>query len=330
MYVYIQFILFVLNVILEILTIIVPLLLAVAFYTLVERKILSAMHKRKGPNVVGWFGLLQPFADALKLILKETVFPSMANKFLFLFAPLFSFILSLLGWSVIPFDYGLVFADINLGILYLFAISSLSVYALVIAGWSSNSRYAFLGGLRSSAQMISYEVSIGLILMNVLLCVGSLNLTEIVLFQQNVWFAIPFFPVFLMFLISALAETSRSPFDLPEAEGELVAGYFVEYSSINFALFFIAEYANIILMSSVSVLLFLGGWLPVFSIFSFLPGIFWFCLKLVFILFFFVWVRAALPRYRYDQLMQLGWKVFLPLSLGCVLFTSSFLVGLVF
>jgi NADH-quinone oxidoreductase subunit H len=216
-----------------------------------------------------------------------------------------------------------------LGILFIFAISSLSVYAFVIAGWSSNSRYAFLGGLRSSAQMISYEVSIGLILLNVLLCAGSLNLTEIVLFQENIWFIIPFFPIFAMFLISALAETSRSPFDLPEAENELVAGYFVEYSSIGFVLFFIAEYANIILMSSFTTILFLGGWLPLFAFLNWIPGIIWFILKLNVILFFFVWVRASLPRYRYDQLMQLGWKVFLPLSLGYVVFTSSFLVGMI-
>lgn len=322
-------ILYILEGLIKLLIILVPVLLAVAFYTLVERKILSAIQRRKGPNVVGIFGLLQPFADALKLILKETVFPSTSNKLLFLIAPLLSFILSVIGWAVIPFDSGVVLSDINLGILYIFAVSSLGVYAIVIAGWSSNSRYAFLGGLRSSAQMISYEVSIGLILINVLLCVGSLNLSSIVMFQQYIWFFIPLFPLCGMFLISALAETSRSPFDLPEAEGELVAGYFVEYGSIGFALFFIAEYANIILMSSLGVILFFGGWLPLLNlgILSVIPGIFWFVLKLNVILFFFIWVRSALPRYRYDQLMQLGWKVFLPLSLGCVIFTSSIVLA---
>jgi NADH-quinone oxidoreductase subunit H len=312
---------------LKFLAIMLPLLLSVAFFTLVERKVLSAMQRRKGPNVVGFFGLLQPFADALKLLIKETVFPAPANKFLFIFGPLLIFVLALLSWTVIPFSSNSVVADINLGVLYIFALSSLNVYAIIIAGWSSNSRYGFLGALRSSAQMISYEVSIGLILINIFLCVGSLNLSEIVLFQKNVWFVIPFFPVFFMFFISILAETSRQPFDLPEAEGELVAGYFVEYGSVGFALFFIAEYSNIILMSTLTVLFFFGGWLPFIQVLDFIPGIFWFVAKLNIFLFSFIWVRAALPRYRYDQLMQLGWKVFLPLALGSVIFTSSFLVG---
>lgn len=320
-----KILIFLLEIFLKILFVIVPILIAVAFYTLVERKILSAIQRRKGPNVVGVFGLLQPFADALKLLAKETVFPSVSNKMLFVASPLISFVLSLLGWVVIPFDLGVVLSDLHLGILYMFALSSLNVYAIIIAGWSSNSRYAFLGGLRSSAQMISYEVSIGLILINVLVCVGSLNLTNIVLFQQTTYFIFPLFPLFGMFFISALAETSRSPFDLPEAEGELVAGYFVEYGSVVFVLFFIAEYANIILMSSLTVILFFGGWLPILYSESYFPGLFWFVFKLSFFLFFFVWVRAALPRYRYDQLMQLGWKVFLPLSVSWVVFTSSFI-----
>lgn len=314
----------ILIVVIKLLLILVPLLLAVAFLTLAERKVLASMQRRKGPNVVGFLGILQPIADAAKLLLKEIVLPSLANKIIFVLAPLMTFLLSLLGWSVIPLSESVVISDINLGILYLFAISSLGVYGIIIAGWSSNSRYPFLGGLRSAAQMVSYEVSIGLIIINVILCVGSLNITKIVMFQQYIWFIVPLFPLFLMFFISSLAETNRPPFDLPEAEAELVAGYNVEYASVGFALFFIGEYANIILMSSMSVLLFFGGWLP-FPFFSFLPGFFWFSIKLIIVLFLFIWVRAAFPRYRYDQLMRLGWKVFLPLSLGCAVFTSSVL-----
>jgi NADH-quinone oxidoreductase subunit H len=317
----------ILLVIIKLLLIIVPLLLSVAFLTLAERKILGAMQRRKGPNMVGIFGLLQPLADGLKLLIKETVLPSSANKVIFIVAPLTTFLLSLVGWSVIPLGEGVVIADINLGILYLFAISSLGVYGIIIAGWSSNSRYPFLGALRSAAQMVSYEVSIGLIIINVILCVGSLNLTKIVMFQQYIWFVIPLFPLFIMFFISSLAETNRPPFDLPEAEAELVAGYNVEYSSVGFALFFIGEYANIILMATMSVILFLGGWLSPFSVmpFNLIPGAMWFSIKLIFILFLFIWVRAAFPRYRYDQLMRLGWKVFLPLALGWVVFTAGIL-----
>ncbi len=313
----------------QILVLIVPLLIAVAYLTLAERKVIAAMQYRVGPNVVGVFGLLQPLADGLKLFLKETIIPNNGNTIIFLIAPMLTFILSLVGWAVIPFDEGAVLADLNLGIMYLLAISSLSVYGIITSGWSSNSKYAFLGALRSSAQMISYEVSIGLIIINVLLCVGSLNLSQIVLAQESIWFIIPLFPLFIMFFISTLAETNRHPFDLPEAEAELVAGYNIEYSAMGFALFFIGEYANIILMSSLSVLLFLGGWLPPFGIliFTWIPGPIWFGIKILFILFLFIWVRAALPRYRYDQLMSLGWKVFLPLSLGWLLFIGSLLLA---
>jgi NADH-quinone oxidoreductase subunit H len=312
----------------QILLLVVPLLIAVAYLTLAERKVIAAMQYRVGPNVVGVFGLLQPLADGLKLFLKETIIPNNGNTIIFLIAPMLTFILSLIGWAVIPFDEGAVLADLNLGIMYLLAISSLSVYGIITSGWSSNSKYAFLGALRSSAQMISYEVSIGLIIINVLLCVGSLNLSQIVLAQESIWFIIPLFPLFIMFFISTLAETNRHPFDLPEAEAELVAGYNIEYSAMGFALFFIGEYANIILMSSLSVLLFLGGWLPPFGIliFTWIPGPIWFGIKILFILFLFIWVRAALPRYRYDQLMSLGWKVFLPLSLGWLLFIASVLL----
>lgn len=313
----------------QILLLVVPLLIAVAYLTLAERKVIAAMQYRVGPNVVGVFGLLQPLADGLKLFLKETIIPNNGNTIIFLIAPMLTFILSLIGWAVIPFDEGAVLADLNLGIMYLLAISSLSVYGIITSGWSSNSKYAFLGALRSSAQMISYEVSIGLIIINVLLCVGSLNLSQIVLAQESIWFIIPLFPLFIMFFISTLAETNRHPFDLPEAEAELVAGYNIEYSAMGFALFFIGEYANIILMSSLSVLLFLGGWLPPFGIliFTWIPGPIWFGIKILFILFLFIWVRAALPRYRYDQLMSLGWKVFLPLSLGWLLFIGSLLLA---
>nr|AFZ64045.1 NADH dehydrogenase subunit 1 [Phalansterium sp. PJK-2012] len=321
-------VLYIIAVILKVLGVAVPLLIAVAYLTLAERKILGAMQKRKGPNVVGFFGLLQPLADGVKLLLKESVLPSNANKGMFIFAPVLTFSLAILGWAVIPFNFGLVIADINLGLLYLFAISSLGVYGIIISGWASNSRYAFLGALRSAAQMISYEVSLGLILINILLFVGSLNLTEIVMFQQHVWFIFPLFPLFSMFFVSVLAETNRPPFDLPEAEAELVAGYNVEYSSMGFALFFLGEYANIIIMSVLSVIFFFGGWLsPIETI---LPsGTIWLVIKTLIIIFVFIWARAVLPRYRYDQLMRLGWKVFLPLSLGFVVFTASIIRFLV-
>ena len=318
----------ILSLVLKILSITIPLLLGVAFLTLAERKVMASMQRRKGPNVVGIFGLFQPIADGLKLLVKEPVLPSSANLVIFLFAPVLTFLLSQVAWAVIPFGEGLVLADLNVGLLYIFAISSLGVYGIITAGWSSNSKYAFLGSLRSAAQMVSYEVSLGLILITVLLCVGSLNLTEIVLAQQKVWFCIPLFPLLIMFFISCLAETNRAPFDLPEAEAELVAGYNVEYSSMGFALFFLGEYANMIVMSSLCALFFLGGWLPPFNIaiFYWLPGVFWFGLKIVFFLFVFIWVRAAFPRYRYDQLMRLGWKVFLPLSLTWVVLVASYVV----
>ena len=312
----------------KILVIVVPLLICVAYLTYVERKVIGAIQLRKGPNVVGPFGLLQPFADGLKLLMKETVVPSSADQVVFVFAPILTFTLGLAAWAVIPFGQGLVLADINVGILYLFAISSLGIYGIIMAGWSSNSRYAFLGALRSAAQMISYEVSIGFIIITVLLCVGSLNLTDIIMAQKSVWFAIPLFPMFVVFFVSALAETNRTPFDLPEAEAELVAGYNVEYSAMTFALFFLGEYANMILMSAMAVVLFFGGWLPPFDVapFTLIPGPVWFLVKIMIILFIFLWVRATFPRYRYDQLMHLGWKVFLPLSLVWVVLTAGVLI----
>jgi NADH-quinone oxidoreductase subunit H len=311
--------------ILQVLLIIIPVLLSVAFLTLAERKVLGAMQKRKGPNVVGIWGTLQAIADGLKLLLKEAMFPSVANKFLFIFAPVLTFLLALSNYAVIPFYENNSLVDINLGFIYLFALSSLGVYGIIIAGWSSNSRYAFLGALRSAAQMISYEVSMGFTLMTVLILVGSLNITEVVMFQSNIWFIVPLFPLFLMFMVTILAETNRPPFDLPEAEAELVSGFNVEYSAMGFALFFLGEYANIILMSILTVILFLGGWLPVLNI-TWLPASFWFCLKLNFILFAFIWVRAAFPRFRYDQLMRLGWKIFLPLSMFYVTFAATIAV----
>lgn len=310
--------------VLKLLLLLLPLLLAVAFLTLAERKVMGGMQRRRGPNRVGVGGILQPLADGVKLLLKETVLPALSNKFLFLFAPLLSFFLALLGWVVVPFGEGVVLADLDLGLLFLFAISSLGVYGVVLAGWSSNSRYGFLGGLRSAAQMVSYEVSIGLILISLLLSVGSLNFTRLVMFQHHVWFILPFFPLFLLFFVSALAETNRPPFDLPEAEAELVSGYNVEYSAAGFALFFIGEYANIILMSWLTSLLFLGGWH--FPLLPF-PPIFPMVMKVLLVLFLFIWVRVAFPRYRYDQLMRLGWKVFLPLSLGWVVLSSSLLLA---
>ena len=311
----------------KILAIVVPVLISVAFFTLAERKIMGGMQRRRGPSVVGFFGLLQPMADGLKLFLKETILPSSSNLFLFILAPILTFLISVIGWVVIPFGEGMVIADLNLGILYLFAVSSLGVYGIIISGWSSNSKYPFLGALRSAAQMVSYEASIGFIIVTVILCAGTLNLSGIVLAQSNIWYCFPLLPMFIMFFISVLAETNRHPFDLPEAEAELVAGYNVEYSAFGFALFFLGEYANMLLMSGLTVILFLGGWLAPIKFLSFIPGSIWFGLKILLFVFLFIWVRAALPRYRYDQLMRLGWKVFLPLSIGYVLFTASILMS---
>ncbi len=309
------------------LALLVPVLIAVAYLTWAERKVLAAMQLRQGPAVVGPFGMLQPFADAIKMLMKETIIPTGASRLLFLAAPMLTFLLAMLAWAVIPVNDGWAIADINVGILYLFAISSLGVYGVIIAGWASNSKYAFLGALRSAAQMVSYEVSIGLVIVTVLLCVGSLNLTEIVRAQETVWFVIPLLPMFVIFFISALAETNRAPFDLPEGESELVAGFFVEYSSMSFALFFLGEYANMILMSALATILFLGGWLPPLDIapFTWVPGPVWFALKVAACLFVFIWVRATFPRFRYDQLMRLGWKVFLPFSLLWVVLTAAVL-----
>jgi NADH-quinone oxidoreductase subunit H len=305
-----------------------PLMLAMAYLTYAERKIIGAMQLRQGPMTVGPYGLLQPIADGVKLFFKETVIPTGANKLVFVMAPMVTFVLALMGWAVIPFGEGLVLADINVGILYLLAISSLGVYGIIMAGWASNSRYAFLGALRSSAQMISYEIAIGLIIINVLITAGSLNLTEIVMAQDGLWYIIPHFPMFMIFIVSILAETNRHPFDLPEDEATLVTGYNVEYSSMTFALFFLGEYMNMILMSSIATVLFLGGWLPPLNIvpFTLIPGPIWFILKVCLVLFCFIWARATLPRYRYDQLMRLGWKVLLPFSLVWVVLTSGVLV----
>ena len=312
-------------IVLEALALLVPMLIGVAYVTYAERKVLAAMQLRKGPNVVGPFGLLQPFADALKMLMKETVIPSGSNPLLFLMAPMLTFSLAMLAWAVIPVNDGWAIADINVGVLYLFAISSLGVYGVIIAGWASNSKYAFLGALRSAAQMISYEVSMGFVIVSVLLVAGSLNLSDIVRAQRTVWFFIPLFPMFVIFLISILAETNRAPFDLPEGESEIVAGFFVEYSSMSFALFFLGEYANMMLMSALTTILFLGGWLPPFDIapFTWVPGPIWFILKICAVLFFYLWARAPFPRYRYDQLMRLGWKVFLPASLLWLVLTAG-------
>ena len=322
-----QFLIDIFFIILKISVIVLPLMIFIAYLTFFERKVIGAIQLRKGPNVVGPLGLFQPLADGIKLLTKETIIPSNSNKIIFLFSPMLTFTLALVAWAVIPIDYNLVLSNINVGILYVFAISSLGVYGIIMAGWSSNSRYAFLGALRSAAQMISYEVSIGLIIINILLTVGSLNLTDIVLAQKELWFFLPHFPVFIIFFISTLAETNRAPFDLPEAEAELVAGYNVEYSSLAFGLFFLGEYGNMILMSSLTTILFLGGWFPPFDIefLKLIPGFFWFFFKVCILLFLFLWIRATLPRYRYDQLMRLGWKVFLPLSLLWIIITSSYL-----
>lgn len=304
---------------------ILALILSVAYLTLAERKVIGFMQLRLGPNMVGPFGLLQPIADGIKLLHKEFIFPEKSNKFLFLFAPIFTFTISLAAWAVIPVGEGYVFSNINVGVLYLLAASSLGVYGIIIAGWASNSKYAFLGALRSAAQMISYEVSIGFILVCVLLYAGSLNLSDIVFAQQKRWFVLPLFPLFIMFFISSLAETNRAPFDLPEAEGELVGGYNVEYASFPYALFYLGEYANMILMSAMATILFLGGWHPILNVsfLQFIPDPCWFLVKVSFMLFLFLWVRATMPRYRYDQLMRLGWKVFLPLSLVAVIIIAT-------
>lgn len=309
------------------LAIIVPLLIGVAYLTYFERKVMAAIQLRKGPNVVGPFGLWQPFADAIKMLFKETIFPTGADRVLFVIAPMITFGLAVVAWAVIPVNNHWAVANINVGILYLFAISSLGVYGIVIAGWASNSKYAFLGALRSAAQMVSYEVSMGFVIVTVLICVGSLNLNDIVLAQRNIWFAIPLFPMFIIFFISGIAETNRAPFDLAEGETEIVAGFFVEYSAMSFALFFLGEYANMILISAMTTTLFLGGWLsPIpFAPFIWVPGVIWFLVKILVCLFVFIWVRATLPRYRYDQLMYLGWKVFLPISLIWLVLTAGFL-----
>jgi NADH-quinone oxidoreductase subunit H len=311
---------------LKTLFLILPLLIAIAYFTLAERKILSSIQRRKGPNVVGTFGLLQPLADGLKLFVKETVLPSNCDVVLFIFAPILTFFLSLVSWVVIPFGKGMSYAELNIGILYLLAISSLGIYGIIIAGWSSNSKYAFLGALRSSAQMVSYELTISFSILSVVVCARSLNLVDIVLSQQKIWYCIPLFPIFIIFFISSLAETNRHPFDLPEAEAELVSGYNVEYSAMGFALFFLGEYSNMLLMSALTSILFLGGWLAPFF-FNFIPGPFWLGLKISFFVVLFVLARAILPRYRYDQLMRLGWKVFLPLTLGCFIYTTGILLS---
>ena len=315
------------SILLKILSIVVPLLISVAYFTIAERKLMGIIQRRKGTNVVGFIGLLQPLADGLKLFSKETILPSNSNIIIFLFAPALTFVLSIIGWVVIPFSEGIVLSDLNIGVLYLFAVSSLSVYGIILAGWSSNSKYPFLGAIRSAAQMISYEVSLGFIIINVCVCSGSFNLTQIVLSQKNIWYFIPLFPAFVMFSISMLAETNRHPFDLPEAEAELVSGYNVEYSAMTFALFFLGEYANMLLMSALISILFLGGWLPPISYLSWVPGPVWLSLKISLSVFFFILTRAALPRYRYDQLMFIGWKCFLPLSLGYLIFTIGVLIS---
>jgi NADH-quinone oxidoreductase subunit H len=312
-----------------IIAMIVVVIIAVAYLTYFERKILSAMQRRQGPLTVGPFGLLQPFADGFKLFSKETIIPSQANKPVFLLAPIILFTLALVAWAVIPVNKDWVVANINVGVLYLFAVSSMGVYGVIMAGWASNSRYAFLGGLRSASQMVSYEVSMGLIIVCVLLCTGSLNLQEIVMADRPWWMQLMLFPMFIVFLISILAETNRAPFDLPEGESEITGGFMVEYSAMTFALFFLGEYANMILMSAMTTTLFLGGWLPPFGIveLSVVPGIIWFAVKTSAILFFFVWARATLPRFRYDQLMRLGWKIFLPFTLIWVVITAGTLLA---
>ena len=321
--------LYVLEIVVKILSLVVPLLLGVAYLTLAERKVLASIQIRKGPNVVGVFGLLQPLADGLKLFSKETILPRYANLGIFVGAPIVSLGLALLSWAVIPYDNGAVIADLNIGLMYLFAVSSISVYAILMSGWSSNSKYAFFGGIRAAAQMISYEVSLGLIIISVIVCAGDLNLTSIVLAQKEIWYVVPLFPAFIMFFVSALAETARVPFDLPEGESELVSGYNVEYSAMTFAMFFLAEYSHIILMSLITSLLFFGGWLPLMDIapFNWIPGYVWLSLKTTFFTFVFVWIRGTFPRMRYDQLMALLWKSYLPFSLGYLILVVSILYG---
>jgi NADH-quinone oxidoreductase subunit H len=308
----------------ETLLILVPVLMGMAYATYFERKALGAFQLRRGPNRVGPFGLWQPFADAVKVFTKETIIPAGANRGLFLLAPMITFVLACLAWAVIPVYPNWAAANINVGILYLFAISSLGVYGVIVAGWASNSKYAFLGAMRSAAQMVSYEVSIGFVLVSVLMCVGSLNLNAVVQAQSHVWFCFPMLPMFVVFLVSMLAECNRAPFDLPEGESEIVAGFFVEYSAMAFALFYLGEYTNMIMMSALASILFLGGWQAPFGL-SFIPGTIWLIAKICLIMFFFFWVRATFPRYRYDQLMRLGWKIFLPLSLGWLVLTAGFL-----
>ena len=311
----------------KILFLLVPVLVSVAMIVWLDRRVWAFVQKRQGPNVVGPFGLLQSLADALKYIFKEIIIPSSSNKVIFILAPIVTMTLALIAWAVIPFSATQVLADINVGILYLFAVSSLGVYGIIMGGWASNSKYPFLGAIRSAAQMVSYEVSIGVIIINVLLCVGSLNLNDIVEAQQNMWFVIPLFPMFVIFFISALAETNRPPFDLPEAEAELVAGYQTEYSGMMYAMFWLGEYANILLMCAMGAILFLGGWMSPIDIYPFtlVPGAIWLILKILFLFILFALVKAIVPRYRYDQLMRLGWKVFLPLSLIWVVLTASYL-----
>ena len=311
----------------KILFLLVPVLVSVAMIVWLDRRVWAFVQKRQGPNVVGPFGLLQSLADALKYIFKEIIIPSSSNKVIFILAPIVTMTLALISWAVIPFSATQVLADINVGILYLFAVSSLGVYGIIMGGWASNSKYPFLGAIRSAAQMVSYEVSIGVIIINVLLCVGSLNLNDIVIAQQDLWFVIPLFPMFVIFFISALAETNRPPFDLPEAEAELVAGYQTEYSGMMYAMFWLGEYANILLMCAMGAILFLGGWMSPIDIYPFtlVPGAIWLILKILFLFILFALVKAIVPRYRYDQLMRLGWKVFLPLSLTWVVLTASYL-----
>jgi NADH-quinone oxidoreductase subunit H len=310
------------------LILIVPIVVSVAFFTLAERKVMASIQRRKGPNITGLWGLLQPIADGLKLATKEFIVPSKSRVFFFLFSPIITFFLAVVGWAVIPFNFGNVCADIYLGLLFILVVSSLGIYGVILAGWSSNSKYAFLGGLRAAAQMISYEVSIGLILIPVIICSGSLNLTEIVFVQSyKGWFCFHLFPLTFIFFVSTLAETNRSPFDLPEAEAELVAGFNVEYSSMGFALFFLGEYCSMILMSSLTVVLFFGGWLSPFNFILNLPGEFWFAIKTTFFCFMFIFVRANFPRFRYDQLMTVGWKVFLPFTVGYLVFVAGVCIG---
>ncbi len=312
----------------KIIFLVLPVLTAVALIVWLDRRVWAFVQKRRGPNVVGPFGLLQSLADALKYIFKEIIIPATSNKIIFILAPIVTMTLALIAWAVIPFDENLVLADINVGILYLFAVSSLGVYGIIMGGWASNSKYPFFGSIRSAAQMVSYEVSIGVIIINVLLCVGSLNLTDIVLAQKDMWFILPLFPMFIIFFISALAETNRPPFDLPEAEAELVAGYQTEYSGMMYAMFWLGEYANILLMCALGSILFLGGWLSPIDLYplNLIPPVAWFIIKMLFLFILFALVKAIVPRYRYDQLMKLGWKMFLPFSLIYVVLTSSFLI----